>query len=60
MSIFDTCKMTQTIIFVNTKNFAETVFNVLKKKGYKPTIIFSNMDNKERDEMMQKFREGKC
>ena len=48
--------MTQTIIFINTLNFAEVVFNVLRKNGYKAAIIFSRMERDERDEMMEKFR----
>jgi superfamily II DNA/RNA helicase len=37
-------KLTQTIIFVNTRNFAETLHNLLRKDGYKSTIIFGKMD----------------
>jgi len=50
MSIFDACATTRTIIFVNTKKFAETLLNILKKKGYKATIIFGDMTPEERDE----------
>jgi len=56
MEVFDICAMTQTIIFVNTKSFAETVFNILRKNGYKATLFFSDMGKEERDEMMEKFR----
>lgn len=56
MDTFDICSMTQTIIFINTLSFAETVFNIMKEKGYKVSIIFSRMDKVERDEMMEKFR----
>lgn len=48
--------MTQTIIFVNTKSFAEIAFNILRNKGYKATLFFSDMSKEERDEMMEKFR----
>lgn len=48
--------MTQTIIFINTLNFAETVHRVLRQNGYKAAIIFSRMEREERDEMMEKFR----
>jgi len=34
---------TQTIIFVNTKDFAEMLFNNLTKSGYKVAIIFGRM-----------------
>lgn len=42
---------------MNTKAFAEVVFRVMRDKGYKPCIIFSKMDNDERDEMIRKFRD---
>ena len=44
------------MIFVNTVNFAETVLNVLKKRGLKAFIIFGKMSNEERDEYVEKFR----
>lgn len=56
MEIFETMQMTQTIIFVNTKSFAETAFNILKKNNYKVTLFFGDMSKEERDEMMEKFR----
>jgi len=31
---------------------------VLRKNGYKATIMFGDMSNEERDEMMKKFRSG--
>ncbi|CDW84494.1 dead-box atp-dependent rna helicase 38 [Stylonychia lemnae] len=55
--VFDTISMTQTIIFINTLDFAETVFNILKHDGYKVAILFSKMSKEERDEIMIKFRE---
>jgi superfamily II DNA/RNA helicase len=48
--------MTQTVIFVNTKSFADTLFKILKKNGIKPAIIFGDMSPEERDEMVEKFR----
>jgi superfamily II DNA/RNA helicase len=50
--------MTSSIVFVNSLKFAEILHSILKKKGLKPAIIFGKMDNKERDEMMEKFRTG--
>jgi len=48
--------MTQTIIFVNTKKFAETLHNMMRKEDVKSTIIFGDMDWAERDEMIAKFK----
>ena len=57
--IFDSfATETQTIIFMNTKAFAETLFYKLKDDGYKCAIIFGNMTKDERDEYIEKFRRG--
>lgn len=56
MDTYDACLMTQTIIFVNTKSFAETAFNILRSNKYKVNLFFSNMSREERDEIMEKFR----
>ena len=55
--VFETCEMTQTYIFVNTKNFAERLHNTLRKAGLGSNIMFSKMSKEERDETMQKFRD---
>jgi ATP-dependent RNA helicase DDX19/DBP5 len=54
--VFVTCEMTQTFIFVNTKEFAERVHNKLRKDGLKSYIMFSKMSKEERDSTMEKFR----
>ena len=51
--------MTQTIIFVNSKRYAETLFDILRAASLQVVIIFGKMDNQERDEMIEKFRTGK-
>jgi ATP-dependent RNA helicase DDX19/DBP5 len=51
--------MTQTIIFVNSKMYAEVLFEQLRKASLQVVIIFGKMDNDERDEMIEKFRTGK-
>ena len=58
-SVFEVCAMTQTIIFVNSKMFAEKLFEILRKASLQVVIIFGSMDNCERDEMIEKFRTGK-
>ena len=50
--------MTQTVVFVNTKKFAEILHNMLRKEKYKSTILFGDMDWSERDEMILKFKTG--
>jgi len=43
---------------MNTKSFAETLHTMMRKNGYKSTIIFGDMSPEERDEMVNKFRNG--
>ena len=50
MDIFNVCSMTQTIIFMNTKSFSETLHGMMRKNGYKSTLIFGDMSKEERDE----------
>ena len=59
MNIFETCEMTQTYIFVNTKQFAETLHRILQQNKLASYIMFSKMQKEERDETMAKFRDGK-
>ena len=56
--IFDNLSATQSIIFVNTRDFVVTLKEILNKKGLKVTIMFGEMSPEERDEMMAKFRKG--
>lgn len=58
MDVFDQLSLTQSIIFVNSKDFTETVHKNLTRKNYKSTIFFGRMQAEERDEMMEKFRKG--
>ena len=56
--VFNICEMTQTVIFINTKSFAERLQNMMRREGFKSAIIFGNMTAEERDEMIDKFRSG--
>lgn len=57
--IFETCEMTQTFIFVNTKDYAEKIHTKLRKQGFASFIMFSKMTDDERDETLSKFRDQK-
>lgn len=50
--------MTQTIIFINTKSYADRLHKMMRRENLKSTIIFSDMSHEERDEMIEKFRTG--
>ena len=47
--IFETCEMTQTFIFVNTKAYALKVHKLLRESGFASYLMFSDMSNEERD-----------
>ena len=49
---------TQSFIFVNTRDFVLTLKNILKRSQCNATVMFGEMSPEERDEMMEKFREG--
>ena len=51
-SVFDTLTMTQTFVFVNSKNFALRIHETLLKAKYASFILFGNMSSTERDEVM--------
>ena len=51
-------KNTQTIIFVNTKDFADKVYTKLNDNGYRCYIIFGKLEKEERDSCIEKFRKG--
>ena len=57
-SVFDICALTQTVIFVNSKDFAERLHEMMRKASFKSVIIFGKMSPEERDEMMTQFRKG--
>lgn len=50
--------MTQTVIFINSRDFCERLHNILRKSGFKSVIIFGKMEVEERDEMISQFRKG--
>ena len=55
-SIFDVAELTQTFIFVNTKDFAVKVHERLRKAGFKSFLMFSGMTKEERDDTIERFR----
>lgn len=52
------CRITQCIVFVNTKKFAQTVQRILKEQGLKANLVFGKgMLEEERRMVIQKFRD---
>jgi len=53
------CKITQCIVFVNTRKFAIKIVDLLREKGFKAHIVFGKgMMEDERKKVIEKFREG--
>lgn len=48
--------MTQTYIFVNTKDYAERIHKKLRNAGFQSYIMFSKMTDDERDQTIERFR----
>ena len=54
--IYELCGAKQTLIFVNSFEYAETIHRMLKKVNFRSSIMHSKMDKEERDETMEGFR----
>ena len=52
--------ITSTIIFVNTRDYAVKLTDYLREENHSVSLLMGgNMHRDERDETMQKFRDGK-
>ena len=51
-------KQTQTIIFVNTKKYADIVYEKLNQSGCRCFIMFGDLSKEDRDTCVKKFRDG--
>lgn len=47
------------IIFVATKNTADHLYKQMKQEGHKISVLHANLENSERDRLIDDFREGK-
>ena len=56
--IFKTLQLSQSIIFINTKNFALRLLEILRERNLEVAIIFGKMESDERDKYMELFRKG--
>ena len=57
--IYKKISINQSIIYVNTKKKSEWVKKSLEEKNFTVSIIHGNLETKERDEIMNNFRNGK-
>mmetsp|Transcript_12312 Transcript_12312/g.15605 ORF Transcript_12312/g.15605 Transcript_12312/m.15605 type:complete len:558 (+) Transcript_12312:66-1739(+) len=57
--IYDLLTMGQSIVFVATKIWADTITRMLVEKGFDVATLHGDLDNMERDLLMDEFRQGK-
>lgn len=57
--MFEICELTQTFIFVNSKEFAEKIHLWLREADYKSFIMYSDLPKDVRDDTIERFRQGK-
>lgn len=58
--IYDVITIQQTIIYRNTRESAEELQQLLRRKNFNVECIHGDMSQSDRDICMQNFREGKC
>lgn len=56
--LYDNISVKQTIIFVNTKQKLEWVFQQMRNKDYPITMIHGGLSQDERNDILQKFKNG--
>ena len=56
--IYNTINIAQCIIYINSKNRLEEIYNELSKESFPVGMIHGNLMTKEREQIMNKFRQG--
>lgn len=56
--LYDTLTITQAVIFCNTKQRVETLAKKMKEAQFTVSMMHGNMPQKERDKIMEDFRQG--
>lgn len=57
--LYDTLTITQAVIFCNTKKKVDWLTDKMRQNNFTVSAMHGDMPQKERDEIMQEFREGK-
>lgn len=57
--LYDTLTITQTVIFCNTKRKVDWLSEKLKEANFTVSSMHGDMPQKERDDIMKEFRQGK-
>lgn len=58
IDLYDTLTITQAVIFCNEKKRVNYVADELREQGFSVCSIHSDLEQKERDRIMEEFREG--
>lgn len=56
--LYETLTITQAMIYTNTKRKVEWITNSLSEKDFTVSMLHGEMDQKQRDKIMQEFRTG--
>jgi len=56
--LYNNISVAQTIIFVNSKKKIEWVYDMMKKQDYPITLIHSDLEQSERNEILKNFKNG--
>lgn len=60
MDLFGMLMINQILIYVNSKERADMLKDLLKNKKYSTAIIHSGMNITERSDVLESFRQGRC
>lgn len=58
VDLYDTLTITQAVIFCNEKRRVNFVAEKMRERGFSVCSIHSDLDQKERDKIMEEFRDG--
>jgi translation initiation factor 4A len=56
--LYNNISVAQTIMFVNSKKKIEWVYDMMKKKDYPVSLIHSDLEQSERNEILKNFKNG--
>lgn len=59
MDIYSLLTIGSSMIFTQTKATADDLYKKLSAEGHKVSVLHGNLDNSERDRLMDEFRDGK-
>ena len=58
VDLYDTLTITQAVIFCNEKKRVDYVAEEMRKRSFSVCSIHSDLEQKDRDKIMEEFRDG--